>query len=163
MAGHIKGRGTVHQHYRLNDVAHFREEREAEVTEQWLPGLSEGSPQEPQTTVRLRRLYSLSPQGGLEQVSGAPGRLSLPHQGELYRELEDDRSSGPHLPLHLPVPHALILEGLRDKSTSSTVSRPLAEACWAMRVRATAPPAMLEASLSVSLGRSLLAGEPWAP
>lgn len=49
-----------------------------------------------------------------------------------------------------------------SRSTSSTVTRPLAEACWVMRVRATAPPAKLEASLSVSLGRRLLAGVLWA-
>lgn len=39
----------------------LRKEREAEDTEQLLD-LSEGRPQEPHTTVRLRRLYSLSPQ-----------------------------------------------------------------------------------------------------
>lgn len=56
----------------------------------------------------------------------------------------------------------LSLMYLPSRSTSSTVTRPLAEACWVMRVRATAPPAKLEASLSVSLGRRLLAGVLWA-
>lgn len=46
-----------------------------------------------------------------------------------------------------------------SRSTSSTVTRPLADACWLMRVRAMAPPATLDASLSVSLGRRRLAGE----
>lgn len=49
-----------------------------------------------------------------------------------------------------------------SRSTSSTVTRPLAEACWVMRVRVRAPPPKLEASLSTSLGRRLLAGELWA-
>ena len=39
---------------------------------------------------------------------------------------------------------------LPSRSTSSTVTRPLAEACWAMRVRVTVPPITLDASLSVS-------------
>lgn len=53
----------------------------------------------------------------------------------------------------------LSLTYLPSRSTSSTVHRPLAEACWVMRVRATDPPVKLEASLSVSLGRRLLTGE----
>lgn len=57
----------------------------------------------------------------------------------------------------------LILTYFPSRSTSSTVTRPLAEACWVMRVRAMAPPVKLEASLSVSLGRRLLAGEFWLP
>lgn len=46
---------------------------------------------------------------------------------------------------------------LPSRSTSSTVTRPLAEACWAMRVRVTVPPITLDASLSVSFRRRFLA------
>ena len=47
-------------------------------------------------------------------------------------------------------------------STSSTVTRPLAEACWVTRVLTAGPPAKLDASLSVSLARRRLAEELWA-
>ena len=45
---------------------------------------------------------------------------------------------------------------LPSRSTSSTVMRPLAEACWLRRVLVTAPPAMLDVSLSLSLRRRFL-------
>lgn len=53
---------------------------------------------------------------------------------------------------------ALLLRrtNLPSRSTSSTVMRPLAEACWLMRVLVTLPPAMLEVSLSLSLRRRFL-------
>lgn len=43
-----------------------------------------------------------------------------------------------------------------SRSTSSTVTRPLAEACWLMRALVTAPPCRLEVSLSLSLRRRFL-------
>lgn len=53
---------------------------------------------------------------------------------------------------------ALLLRrtNLPSRSTSSTVMRPLAEACWLMRVLVTVPPTMLEVSLSLSLRRRFL-------
>lgn len=45
---------------------------------------------------------------------------------------------------------------LPSRSTSSTVMRPLAEACWLIRVLVTVPPTMLEVSLSLSLRRRFL-------
>lgn len=53
---------------------------------------------------------------------------------------------------------ALLLSrmNLPSRSTSSTVMRPLAEACWLMRVLLTVPPTMLEVSLSLSLRRRFL-------
>lgn len=45
---------------------------------------------------------------------------------------------------------------LPSRSTSSTVTRPLAEACWLMRVLVTVPPATLEVSLSLSFRRRFL-------
>lgn len=45
---------------------------------------------------------------------------------------------------------------LPSRSTSSTVTRPLAEACWLMRALVMAPPCRLEVSLSLSLRRRFL-------
>lgn len=46
-----------------------------------------------------------------------------------------------------------------SRSISSTVMRPLAEACWLIRVFVTVAPTVLEVSLSLSLRRRFLLPE----